>query len=679
MDLPQDGPTATMALGYLDAGLSVVPLKPGTKVPAAKWEEFQYRKAERAEVGDWAVRFPGFNLGMVTGRISGVTVVDVDGPNGAATARGLPHRLPETLTQKTPKGWHMVYQLAPNVANSVDRDHGIDIRGEGGYIVVAPSRLENGAYDWLRRRDPAPFPTWLLDWLAKESQKPRRIEAEALDGAPGWVSHALANGAKHGGRNDTTARLAGYFFGLGMPADIVTNILTPYAKLCDPPLDAPELAAVVRSCARYAERASQAGITPAPARTQTLLGDRYTWRDQGVTVEIASVRKARDTYMGEMSVYCDLPGYPQQLHGPVLYDLMSTDARGKAARFLSGRLDLKWVDLLEVTSRLSLMSLREGDPPVMLRDVPRPNGEAYAVDPIVLSDGPTIWFGKGGTGKSYFALAAAALMDGFNDAMGGMQIAKRHRVAYLDWEWDAWVHADRMRALLGKGMEDCDVVYRRCFGPLPDQVEQLRRMIDAEGITFVIVDSIGAACGGEPEASATALRFNDAVRALGVGSLLISHVTKGGDTEHPFGSVYWTNIARATWYLHQDEDSGEIGFFNKKANLTKRAKPVGFRLDIDEAAGTVTIDRVSLTADELIDQMSISHRILAVLAREPIGIDELAEAVGSTRQVVKNKLTLMKRKGQVVNTARGSWGLAAPGQTDPRVPLNHWSDGGHDD
>jgi hypothetical protein len=270
-------------------------------------------------------------------------------------------------------------------------------------------------------------------------------------------------------------------------------------------------------------------------------------------------------------------------------------------------------------------------------------------------------------------------LDGYGDALGGMQAQKRHRVAFLDWEWDAWVHADRLRALLQRGAEDCEVVYRRCFGALPDQVEQLRRMIDAEGITFVIVDSIGAACGGEPESAITALRVGDALRALGVGSLLISHVTKNGDTEHPFGSVYWTNLARSTWFLQQDHDTGEIGFFNRKANLGRKGKPIGFRLDVDDAAGTVTIDRATLTAPEMIEQMSVVQRILAVLASGSKGVDEIVEEVGSSRGVVANRLTFAKRQGKVVNIGRGQWALAERGEASTPPPPAHWSDGGERD
>jgi len=74
-------PTLEWARYYVSKGWSVIPLKPGDKVPAIEWKQFQKRIATDGEVTEW---FKGGkrNIGIVTGSISGLAVVDVDTPAG---------------------------------------------------------------------------------------------------------------------------------------------------------------------------------------------------------------------------------------------------------------------------------------------------------------------------------------------------------------------------------------------------------------------------------------------------------------------------------------------------------------------------------------------------------------------------------------------------------------------
>src|SRR3990167_1917338 len=600
IDLSLAGDVLGAARQYLEMGWSVIPLAPNGVRPVVKWEEYQERRATLEELDQWVTRWPGMNLGLVTGLISGVTVVDIDGSVGVESAQRLPTKLPETLTQKTPRGYNLVYRYAEGVRNTADTTQGIDIRGEGGYIVVAPSRREKtpqkpgGVYSWRRQVDPVDFPVWITEVLGRHD--PPQTAGEAVAAAPGWVSHHLENGAEAGERNQTAARLAGYFFGLGLPQDVVLTILEPYAGQCKPPMDRAELAKVVLSTGRYQKRALQAGIVAPPTRVETLVGEKFTFDEDGITIELGQMRPARDSYYAELVVGCDLPGLPPRLHGPVSLNVMDTGAREKEARYLKGRLDVNWPDYLEIACRLAIESYRQGDPVILLREAHKPSAGTYLVRPLLLSGGPTMWFAQGGTFKSYFALAVACTLDG-HDVIPGLRAERPVRVAFLDWEWDAWIHNERMRALLGAEAEDCSILYRRCYGPLEGMVESLRRMVDDEGIEFVVVDSVGMACKGEPESAISSIGFQRALRALGVGSLLISHVTKNGDTQYPFGSMYWHNTCRATWYIAKNDETGELGFYNRKANQGKLWQAQGFRVAFTE--DTVRISSAELTAPDL--------------------------------------------------------------------------------
>ena len=69
-----------LSIGYLMArGWSIIPLRARSKVPAVKWEPYQRRLATLEELETWFTR-PGSNVGIVTGTISGIFVVDCDSP-----------------------------------------------------------------------------------------------------------------------------------------------------------------------------------------------------------------------------------------------------------------------------------------------------------------------------------------------------------------------------------------------------------------------------------------------------------------------------------------------------------------------------------------------------------------------------------------------------------------------
>lgn len=94
------------------------------------------------------------NLAIATGAVSGVIVLDVDGPAGADSLRKLETLygpLPPTASVVTGRGKHLYFRYPPQgLRCSVDKlGPGLDIRGDGGYIIVPPSLHQNGRrYEW---------------------------------------------------------------------------------------------------------------------------------------------------------------------------------------------------------------------------------------------------------------------------------------------------------------------------------------------------------------------------------------------------------------------------------------------------------------------------------------------------------------------------------------------------
>jgi hypothetical protein len=139
------------ALAYQKRNLSVIPVKPDKK-PLIKWEEYKKRIADPDEIRVWFKKWPHANIGIVTGKISGdVGVIDVDNETGIEEINEL---LPEsyiTPMADTPSGGEHIYTVIPDglsLSNNVRIIPGCDFRGEGGYVVAPPSKIEAGCYRW---------------------------------------------------------------------------------------------------------------------------------------------------------------------------------------------------------------------------------------------------------------------------------------------------------------------------------------------------------------------------------------------------------------------------------------------------------------------------------------------------------------------------------------------------
>ena len=138
------------ASAYLDMGFSVIPLRPQSKKPAIKWKEYQGRLPTRDEIEGWKQQFPNANIAIVTGDISNLIVLDIDGQQGVDSVIRLGGIPDSTPTVKTGNGWQ-VYFAHPGfrVRNFAHKMPGLDLRGDGGYVVAPPSIHPNRRiYRW---------------------------------------------------------------------------------------------------------------------------------------------------------------------------------------------------------------------------------------------------------------------------------------------------------------------------------------------------------------------------------------------------------------------------------------------------------------------------------------------------------------------------------------------------
>lgn len=165
-----------------------------------------------SDVEAWWKTVPRANVGIRTGAESGLVVVDVDGQTGTEALHTLAdrHGRFDALWVRTGSGgWH-AYLAHPGLAvpNSTRRlGPGLDIRGDGGYVVAPPSRHASGEmYQWQgARRDPPPMPEWLVELARPSAQPPAHEPAEVRR----VRFSTYADAALRGEADDVTAALPG--------------------------------------------------------------------------------------------------------------------------------------------------------------------------------------------------------------------------------------------------------------------------------------------------------------------------------------------------------------------------------------------------------------------------------------------------------------------------------------
>ena len=246
-----------LALGL--RGLSVFPITPLRKYPPlVAWKS--QATTIPGVLEQWWEQWPDANIGVATGKRSGVFVLDVDmkkGKNGEASLRRLEAKhgpLPATVETITPHGGRQIWFKMPDceVKCSVDKlGEGLDIRGDGGYVVVPPSQVsdEDGAGDYTWSVDSAKAfaeaPAWLITLLTTTPV----ADLDARRTNEHW-RRIVCDGAAEGARNTTAASLTGWLLRLGLDVHTTAQIVLGWnARSNRPPLADDEVMTIVRSIA----------------------------------------------------------------------------------------------------------------------------------------------------------------------------------------------------------------------------------------------------------------------------------------------------------------------------------------------------------------------------------------------------------------------------------------------
>jgi hypothetical protein len=486
----------------LEMGMSPIPVGLTNKVPCVEWKRFQNERASEEDIEEWLRTMSNFNVGVVTGAISGIVVVDADTPEAIRFCEA--NGLASPIRVRSRKGMHYYWRHPGNGMRFGSRHHNavtgkgfmdfphLDFKGDGGYVVIPPSisRKESGdfEYRWEMLCDWDDMPTWRGTPLFADvtNADPDTFDFASLNLADVSISNAAPVrermaarvaelGRKIGdgeGRNQAMIQFAGEQVRKGLVGEELEaeakRFMADYFSL---PLEDRELAATLRSAEQMDRRNHPDDYEPS--------GER---RRKG-----------------------------------------SAEAKAPVAPFalLTSR---------DISSLAAMTSAR----PVLC-------------DPWLRTGSISQVVGYSGHGKSLFTLAACWNMGvpRTDKTFGPFDIPGPVRTLYLDYENSTDTLSERMGQMLSSYGDPGDNLQIWSQSALAQQtgpmnllsnegVETMRRMVDGMNPELVVIDTIRSAFEGIKENDAHEwARFNRIVsnlRSEGRTVVAVHHANKPTDS-----------------------------------------------------------------------------------------------------------------------------------------------------
>ena len=240
------------ALALAARGLHVFPCRPRDKRPATA-NGLKAGTVDQVIIRQWWRQQPDCNIGIATGQVSGIFVLDIDGDKGESGLSRLEREfgeLPATVESITGGGGRHLFFCCPErpVRNSVSvLAAGIDIRGDGGYIVSPPSIHPSGRpYCWSVdfAAAIAIAPDWLLARITE------RANGNATVTPPSVWRALVSDSISEGTRDNSLAKLTGYLLRRRIDAVVVRELIQALnATKCSPPLPPGDVTRIVDSIA----------------------------------------------------------------------------------------------------------------------------------------------------------------------------------------------------------------------------------------------------------------------------------------------------------------------------------------------------------------------------------------------------------------------------------------------
>lgn len=227
---------------YVEYGFDLVPVAKNEKNPIEKeWQKKSHKNKQ--EWLEWIDA--GLNVGVKTGKLSNILVIDIDAD---IIPESLKNILPATLIQKTNKGWHFVYKFDESISKTSFEYEGvhIDIQGEGGQIVVAPSEINGQKRNW-NFHTIEEITSELKEFILKNSKPQSKIETLISDDTLGKIK------GLEGNCNNTFVKVAGQFRKFMSLDQVEKSLYFINDTMLDSPMQHKALRSMIREIEKYHE------------------------------------------------------------------------------------------------------------------------------------------------------------------------------------------------------------------------------------------------------------------------------------------------------------------------------------------------------------------------------------------------------------------------------------------
>lgn len=369
------------------------------------------------------------------------------------------------------------------------------------------------------------------------------------------------------------------------------------------------------------------------------------WPGLTIACEFSRFTEHKDTLSAELHVTNEVGS----LHWSRI-NLASATGRHAVVKALEAAHPIDgWRAMLDRACQLVAIHRRTSEPAQEIVPCP-PSDHAWLVTPWIARDQINVVYGPGGTAKSLFVLATV-LSGLMGHTLGSpWAVGSLTKVLYLDWEADKTAQDQRTYQLLHliESLPTGRLYHKRIRHPLVEIISEVRTEAHRLGVDGVVMDSLGAAAGPEPEGATATLGTLQALGTLPGTKLVIAHESKAALEQAygtPFGSVYVWNTARSCIEIRPQETDDasmlSVTLRHAKNNDGPRAQPLGLTFTFGEA---ITLSRTQ--ADPV--AQSLQKQILEALRTSPgMSVTPLADLLGAKVESVRRVLYRLSEKSKV--------------------------------
>lgn len=397
-------------------------------------------------------------------------------------------------------------------------------------------------------------------------------------------------------------------------------------------------------------------------------GYTVVWVEHNLTIKVSRLTVHKD---GHVTAFIKISLKDKDKTYTLLpaaqFNLSAPRTRSEIANSLTEKNDkIPWRDVIDYLCREIQEKAWIGDPGETLEitDTTELIKPCYLLEPVIMEGTPSVIFGEKGVHKTILSLLfSICIYLPWTDNPYGLTVnAHKSTVGILDWESDRNLTMfNAQRLLKGADLTYIGLNYRRCKLPLADDIEQIGNFLDDKECNVILIDSLGAACGGDLMKPEQALRYFEALRLLGRTSLTIAQTSKNDEGKKTiFGSTFFSYYSRNIFELKKsvdtlDKDETKVALFHQEGNYSGRYDPIGFRLNF--TSETIKVTREPVNFGEFTERINRQQQLLEILKDGALTNAQIADKLQISQANVRMTTKRLSDRKKIVKTEGGAWGL----------------------